>query len=281
MSADLNAQVIADYVTAAAEPHVLDPADRFHSVIIPNGASHKVIDLETCREALLPNPRRKTGTVAIHDAATFIAYLGKHAVDETEVWADLDKQALVAVINGHGSSATDDTGLPGHGDFRARLALTHTPAWAAWMANNGRLLTQLQFAEHIEARAIDIKTPSGAEMLEVAQSFQAKRNLSFESGRSLSTGEVQLEYREEIKESAGKKGNLSFPREIGLALIPFVGGDPYGVKARLRYRIADGNLQMGYLLERPEDVLADAFGQILEQVEAGIEVPVFRGTPAG
>ena len=58
-----------------------------------------------------------------------------------------------------------------------------------------------------------------------------------------------------------------------------VGGAAYKVTARLRYRINDGALRLGYVLDRPEDVHAKAFSELVERVAGAIEPPVFQGTP--
>jgi uncharacterized protein YfdQ (DUF2303 family) len=279
-------QTIVDTATLAAEPSILDPTNRFHSVLVPDGASLEVIDIEKHLDKYRDRPRRKTGLVSVHDAPAFIAYLTKHALPETEVWADLANQQLVAVINANegidaGAIAATSTveGPAGWADHRAQLVLRKTPAWTAWATNDRKFLTQTTFAEHVEERLPDFASPSGADMLELAQSFKAHTRVEFEASRRLSSGQTTLVYREEGTATAGKKGDITIPDIFTLGLAPFDGCEGYKVQARFRYRITDGNLSLGYVLERPEDILRAAFSDIVADVDGGINATIWHGCP--
>lgn len=285
MSTPPETQVIVDTATAAASPKPLDTDGRFFSLVHPTGI--RIIDLEIERTPLLDRPRRKIGHVTLRDATSFLTYYTKHHTVDTEVWANIESQTVTAVIDAHGRAYNDEPGSSttaigdaGHGDHRATLKLRLTPAWQAWAGKNKLMLKQVDFAEHIEDRLTDIKVPTGAEMLELAQSFQAKRAVTFESSKALSTGQVELEYRETIDAKAGQKGRLSIPQTFDLAIAPFEGSPAYKVTARLRYRINAGDLLLGYTLDRPEDILDAAFSDVLDQVQAGVGTPIMRGAPA-
>jgi uncharacterized protein YfdQ (DUF2303 family) len=269
-----NVQTIVETAQLATEPSPIDiDTSRFYTTVVPDGARLEVIDLEKQLEAFRDWPRRKTGTVSVHDAPAFIAYMTKHALPETEVWADLANQALIAIINA--PEATD--GLPGWGDHRVQLVLRKTPAWTAWASLDRKFLPQTTFAEHVEERLPDFISPSGADMLELAQSFKANTKVAFESSKRLSSGETTLEYREETT-AAGKKG-IVIPDTFELGIAPFDGCAGYRVNARFRYRITDGQLALGYVLERPEDVLREAFNNIITDIDGGIQASIWHGTP--
>lgn len=275
-------QAIIDTATLAAEPTALsNTGSRLHSVVVPEGAHVEIIDLEEHLEAFRDRPRRKIGTVQVHDAPAFIAYLSKHALPETEVWADLANQQLVAVINANmGQTGDGVEDYAGWGDHRVKLVLHKTPAWVAWAGNDKKLMAQSSFAEHVEERLPDFVTPPGADMLELAQSFKAATNVAFESSRRLKSGETTLEYREQTEATAGKKGNIAIPDVFALGIAPFDGAEGYKVNARFRYRITDGTLLLGYVLERPEDVLRLAFDDIVTAVDGGITASIWHGTPS-
>lgn len=283
-----DAQAIIDTAVASAEPHPLDEDTRFHSVIIPAGAQQQVVDIERLREFDLPRPRRKNGTVRVHDSNSFVEYLGKHGLPETEVWADVTRQQLVGVVNAHEAVRDSEThrnaivadGGAGWADHRATLELRPTPAWEAWARLDRKLVDQNSFAEHLEDRLVDVINPTGADMLELAQTFQATIGVSFESSKQLSSGERQLEYKENVESRAGRRGQMQIPKDFQLGLIPFEGAEAYKVTARFRYRITDGTLRIGYLLDRPEDVLRTAFMDIVAAVEQQITAPMFRGVPS-
>lgn len=271
MSDSTNAQDIIDIALLAAETKILDESQRFHVVSAPEGAETRVVDLEDLRTKLLEHPRRKTGAYVAHDADGFAGYFNKHADNDSEVWADFPSTRIVGLVNPHGNTE------PGHEDHRVSYSVLKTPAWLAWARLDGVFMEQEAFAEHIEDRAIDIVKPSGAEMLELAQNFHATTGGQFKSSKRLSSGESQLEYHVEINATAGKKGQLEIPEKFELALIPFYGAVAYRVIARLRYRIGGGHLSLSYKLERPEELLIEAFGSVVENLSELVKVPVWNG----
>lgn len=250
---------------------------------LPDGGHVKVVDIESLVAPYRANPARKTGTFHAHDADTFAAYLAKHGTDDTEVWADVTGAKIVGVIDAHESAAgpVGEFGpLAGWAQHRVVYTVAHTKAWKAWTAHDGQLLSQSDFAELIEDRALDIVRPSAADMLELSQTFQATIGVNFESSKLLSSGERVLEYRETVDAKAGRAGKLEIPKDFDLALVPFEGADPFKVTARFRYRITDGVLRVGYRLTRPDDVLREAFESVVTALSRMDGTPdvIFRGT---
>ncbi len=272
------AQAIIDLATDAAVPQALDEDGRFFSVTVASGATHQVVDLETHLEKFRDRPRRKTGSYVVHDVPSFGAYFDKHRLPETEVWADLTKQSLFAVLNAGVESAGVEAGDPGWEDHVLSYAVKKTDGWIAWTAVDGKLLDQVTFAELIESRAIDIHHPSSAEMLDIAQTFEAKTNVEFKSGEVLASGERKLTYNETTTAKAGETGSVDIPKEIHLALVPFEGADAYKVVARFRYRITGGRLALGVVLERPNDILREAFEDVVQKAEEAIQHTILRGS---
>ena len=268
MGAVIEAARIGESVTVG-ETHLAFP--------LPEGGHVEMVDVERAVTPYLPNPRRKTGAYRVHDAASFAAYLHQQGTPDTEVWADAQGARIVGVINAHGEV------LAGWGDHRVTYAVEQTKAWQIWMAKDGQLLSQSDFAELIEDRAVDIIRPAAADMLELAQTFQATIGVEFGSSKLLSSGERQLEYRETVDAKAGRAGKLEIPRDFDLALIPFEGAKAFKVNARFRYRITDGTLRVGYRLTRPDDVLREAFESVVTEVAGldGTPDVIFRGVPAG
>lgn len=251
--------------------------------VVPEGGDVRVIDLD--KPADRNYPERKTGIFQFRHWQSFVEYVRRHGDGATEVWADVDGQSVTAVINGH------EIGTPGWGDHRAVYAAVKTPAWKAWREHQG-LGPALVLAEHIESWRAYIVEPSAAEMLEVVQSFKATTKAQVESGTRLSSGEVQFVYREEIQAKAGKAGQLSVPEEFTISVAPFRDSLPEGVLARVRYRLNDGVLSIGYVLDQPEQVEERAFESIVEQITdqlsegvdltdaEGLSFPVFSGSPS-
>jgi uncharacterized protein YfdQ (DUF2303 family) len=140
---------------------------------------------------------------------------------------------------------------------------------------------QVAFAEFIEDHLADIYDPSGAEMLELAQTFEATTGVEFKSSQLLDSGQRQLRYEETI-DARSSNGTLTVPKQVTLGLQPYEGSNSYRVTARFRFRIGGGNLQLSLILDDPRKVLETAFDEILADVTAGLteNIPVLAGTPA-
>lgn len=222
-------------------------------------------------ERYLPAPRRKHGSVTLHDAASFGAYVNRHASPGTVLYADCNSNRIVAVLNDHASDG------PGWGDHTATLQLAHTREWQHWASQDGKLQGQQAFAEHIEQGLLEIVEPPSADMLELAQSFEAKSSASFKSGNLLQDGSRQLVYQETVDARAGQTGNITIPKQFKLGIAPYEGTDPYEIVARLRYRLQSEHLTIGYTLVRPHDVLRAAFGDVLVAIEASTGLTPLQG----
>lgn len=270
MPENTDAQVIVDTATAATEPKPLDTA-AVYSVVLPANAQHKLID----GEKYLPAPTRKKGAVAFIDGGSLARYAKAHDAGDgsSAFYADPDALTVTAVLNGHRTDA------PGWGDHRATLTLRLTPEWKHWVALNGQLVDQVKFSEHIEDGLAEIVDPPGAEMLELAQTFQANTKVAFKSFRQLDNGQRQVSYEETIDAKAGTKGNITIPPRFQLGLAPFEGAEPFRVDARLRFRIREGDLKIGYVLDRPDVVIRSAFDDLLTSLDTATGIVAYLGRP--
>ena len=226
-------------------------------------------------------PARCRGEARTAEPDSFIGYVKRLGLPATTtVWVDQHSPTapprVTAVINDH----TDDPELPGWRDHRVTLSLRATPLWAHWVGRSGELGSQLAFAEHVEDGLPAIVAPSAADMLEIAQTFHAARQVEFSSGHRIASGEVQLHWHEETQTSAGRNQSLDVPERFTLMLEPWPGaGGGYEVQARLRYRIVQGKLQIGYRLDRVDEVMrlavADLRAHLVEQLP---DFPVLAGS---
>lgn len=269
--------VVADLAKKAVEAQEVEVVENRLLALVVDGRV-QLIDLERYGE----HPPRQTGGVGLTDQDSFVEYVNRHRdTERTTLWSDVDRGTVVAVINDHERDrACQGNEVAGWADHRATLQLKLTEDWRFWAANDGKLLSQTAFAEHLEEGALNIVTPAAADMLEIAQSFQAKRGVAFKSSTRLKSGEVGLQYEETTDARAGVRGTIEIPDTFTLRMQPFDGGPEYtDVIARFRYRINDGTLLLGYKLNRPDLVKRAAFNEITATVSEGINLPVMAGTP--
>lgn len=232
--------------------------------VIPEGAA--VEDLER----LLPAPVRARAEVTAKSEATFSAYVNRFKGENTSIFADQQAFSLVGVIDYHGPTAAAWC------DHRVSYSAPRSLEWQTWRTSSGKRMAQPDFAQFIEDNVVDIRSPAGADVLEVARSLQAKKAVEFVSAIRLADGSQQFTYNETVDGSAAK-GTLKIPEEFKLGIPVFFGGESYEVTARLRYRIAEGKLQMWYELYRPEHIEQDAFGHVCAGVAEATAITIWEG----
>lgn len=263
------AEAIIDAAQQAVAPTPVDPGIDFYLVNLGDRAA--VIDVVEARAKYADHPPRATGHPKVYTAEAFQTYVDRHRTDDLEVWSDDRSGTVTAVFDSHASR-------PGWGQHRLTLQFRQTPDWQVWEQTSGKMMRQDTFAEFIEDHIENIVDPPAADMLELAQSFQAHANVVFESSKFLDSGHRELEYREQVEAKAGRRGQLAIPTEFRVALQPYVGLEMYGVKARFRYRINDGVLTLGYKLDRPDNILRTAFTEAVEGIARVIDAPILAGT---
>lgn len=284
---DVAAAVTAGIEIAGPQPlgDLATGGPRLFTQLVPEGADVRVFDIDELSAeydaAHAHHPRRKTGTVHVQDAASFVAYLEKHRLPCTEVYADLARESLVGVINAHEESTPDEAAEnnAGRGDHRVSLELLPTEEWKVWTANDKKPLDQQRFAEHLEDNAADVVDPDSATMLEIASSLVATTGVDFKGAIRLDSGQVKVRYEETTSARAGHAGDLDIPQVFTIAIAPFVGSEPVEIPVRFRYRISNGNLSLSYAMLRPKQIARESFIQHIDAVRASIDSPVFQGRP--
>lgn len=248
------------------------PADRAVAVVTAEDETHDVVSLERYQE----RPLRARGMFRLHDHASLVAYVLRHAELGTCLYADVDHQRITAVLDDH--EPVEDRGQPGWGEHLAVMKARLSREMQAWRQYHETWLSQPDFAEHVQQHYADIVDPPHAEMLDIAQSLQAARNVDWQSATRLADGQVQLRYEETLEAKAGTRGDLDIPETFTVGLRVFEGLDPVDVEALLQYRIdGSGQLRMRYVLRDLDRHIEREFDAIVDRVADGTGRLVLRG----
>jgi uncharacterized protein YfdQ (DUF2303 family) len=185
---------------------------------------------------------------------------------------------VTVVVNGHDADADD---VAGWRDHRLVLQLRLTDGWRQWLQASGTMFEQRQFAEFVEDHLADVREPSAASLLEVAQTLQGSQKVSWQSAHVLKDGTRQLSYVESTEAVAGGPGGqMKIPAEIKLALKVFEGSaDSYEITGRFRYQINGGRLTLGIKLLGVAETQEAAFGGVVAQVGEATGATVLWGRP--
>lgn len=227
-------------------------------------------------------PRRKLASVRLNDADSFIDYIKRHgSMTDSTIWCIADYKAgkvnFTGVLNDHG----EEEDQPAWRDHRAAFSPEFSEEWNRWVGMNKHVFNQAEFAAFIEDNLKDIAgtegSPTGAQMLEMAVTFEANQDMRFKSAIRLQNGGVQMSFVQDDDAQTLQKMQVFDRFSLGFPI--FWNGDAYRLDARLRYRVRDGKLAFWFELIRQDKVLEAATQTLIAQIREKTGNPFFFGEP--
>lgn len=269
-----DARVIVDTAIAAADPKPIDPDGKLVTITVPGSDRPAIIDVTERLAKHADTPQRASGTHTAATVQSFIDLVKRHDTGNVTVWVHPLSGEVCAVLNDHGNEQA-----PAWGDHRVHLTLLETEEWKRWTGLDGDLVDQEAFAEHLQDGITEIAEPPAAVLLEVAQTMQGDTNVAWKSKVDVRDGSVQIGWAEQAETTAGKDGTLQIPTDFILVMAPFVGEPPVTMSARLRWRVRQGKLTIGYRLQNPERVKREALESVADRLASEFPGVVFLGSP--
>jgi uncharacterized protein YfdQ (DUF2303 family) len=138
-----------------------------------------------------------------------------------------------------------------------------------------------EFAYFIEDNNPDFVEPESAELMDIALNFRATQSVSYKAAQRLQDGHVELQYANIVNGTAsGSTGSVKIPETFRISIPVFAGvsAPPYELEARLRYRLAGGNVAIWYDLVRPHKVFERACKDLYVEVADGTARTLLLGT---
>lgn len=250
-------------------------------VAVPKGTDLK--EIKTDLEALLPHPRRTKATASFTDAASFVAYVKRHAEVGSVTWCHFDPQTFALKF-----TAVFDEHAKGSAGWRAHKAVLEpdmSAEWKAWKGKDRQSMAQVAFAEWIQDHEDDIATanglPTSLQMHQMATEFVANEERVLKSSVKLQSGGVRLTYVADP--DAGTTESMQMFEKFALGIPVFHGVSPaWSITARLKYRLSAGKVSFHYELVRADRVHEGAAKELIQQIREAIgdEVPMLMGSCA-
>ena len=225
-------------------------------------------------ERFAARPTRQKDVVQVHSAEGFVNAIDQRNIAEDRnapaVYVDKPDRILTCVL--------DDVSAEGTAwrDHRIVFRPVHTDEWKHWTSHQG-LRDQESFADVLEVGEAELHDPAPGVMLDLAQTFAANVSVRARSATRIRSGQVQFAWEEDIEATAGSDGTASIPSEFTIRVRPFYGSAAVEVRCRLRFRLRDGKLQLGYQLVRPEDVERAAFDTVVAEAVESFDGPIIYG----
>jgi len=256
-----------------------EPNGNIKRIALPPGWS---LDQRDDDEKLLAVPRRKKARVTLRDADSFIDYVKRHgSMTDSTIWCAADYKAgkvdFLSILNDHGEEETQADWR----DHKATFSPEFSEEWARWVSKQKQPFNQADFAAFIEDNLKDIASvegsATGAQMLEMALTFEANQDMRFKSAIRLQNGGVQMSFTQDDDAQTLQKMQVFDRFSIGLPV--FWNGDAYRIDARLRYRVREGKLTFWFELIRHDKVLEAATQTLIHTIREKTGNPFFFGNP--
>lgn len=269
----MDAKTIEAITTAINRPAQFDFEEHKVLLLPPGYTLRDVSDL-------MPPPPRIVQDVEVFSPEDFCSYVKRHALSAA-VFADETKGTFDGVMDYHLPAAVGVTDkIKGRGplDHVVVYNCPFSDEWKIWTGASSKTMNQADFARFVEENIPDIITPPAADMLQLALNIEIHKGAKFESELNLGSGQRQLKYVETIQ-GVAKPGTIAIPASFRISIPVFAGGEQFGIDARFRYRMNDGNLALWYELVRINEVQRKAVGKVTETIRAGLpdDVPLWRG----
>lgn len=264
--------------------------------VVPNGK--QLVSVRQYAEEYLKKPLRRIGTSTHQTIGSFIDHVLRFANDDTAVFADPKPLApsLTAVLDYHPEGGNVEEAA--FGKHRSVYAAPLSAEWKAWVAKNGAVFSQAEFAGFLEERLLDVVVVTGetadeglrqlaaeiqgayaspSQLMKLSRGLEVNVDSVVKEVLTLDTGEIDIKYTEQHKDGAGAP--MKVPNLFAIQIPVFYAGHVYRIPVRLRYRVSGGRVTWSYQLVRIDRVFDDAFGEVIEQVRTNTTAQVFVGSP--
>jgi uncharacterized protein YfdQ (DUF2303 family) len=279
---------------------------------VPFGFNHQsgaVVDLRDLAERWRAFPERRKGVAKVSTLQSFIDLLNRQKSEHSVIFATTSwpSPSLTAVVDYNGivnaaegkpaeneARAGITSPKPGYGQHRIQYPFPLTDEFQAWAKQDGKPMTQAEFAAFIEERVAELATPTQEEDTQLGQLFSTKmatpadmlmlsRGLEINvAGKvkenvRLSSGEGEIIFVEEHLGSNGQK--IVVPGLFMVSVPAFLDGEAVRLPARLRYRVSAGSVTWFYQLYRWKELLRERVVADLKKATDNTKLPAYEGSP--
>lgn len=261
-----------------------------------------------------PHPKRRTGTAVFTRLESMVEHVNRFSSPESALFAcdDMNNPRLTAVLdyNERVNETADTNGVtihnpeakPAFGMHRSTFAFPTSPEWKAWLKFNKQPMDNVEFAEFIEDRFVEIAyvdehtvlheditkligaygraalgTPNA--IFQLTEGLTIAENVVVGAHQKLANGAAQLTLKTEQTGAVNARGEtVNVPGAFIIEIPIFAHGAPQQIAVRLRHRTT-GGLKFYYELWGIERVFERAFTEACLGAANATGLPLFYGSP--
>lgn len=280
----------------------------FFAVPLANG-DVKLVDPKPFLDAQRAYPERVTKSTSLDVLESFLVFVKRFVTAFTVLFTTIAKgpngpEARTTAVFDYddgripgddGASFVDSPTVARHRQHRAQYTFPLSDAWAFW-SKLSATLSQDALAELIEDHIEDVLDPAGAPegtrmllkelqirpadrtaLMALTRGLKMRIDSTFENRKNLDTGEVAIQWKEEIKGEDGAP--LVVPNGFLLCIPAFREGRPYMIPCRLRFKNTNGKLVWTVVPYRMDIAFRDAVNDAVHVIIDAIQRPHYFGTP--
>lgn len=238
-------------------------------------------------------PKRKEGVAKVQTLGSLISLTNRHKTSDSVVFADLNwrNPSITSIVDYHRDSSGGNADNCRH---RIRYDFPLSDEWKIWIENDGKVMSQQDFAYFLEDRIPDLSSPTDGEKASVERDFSTTAALpsqlvslsrkmqvnvasQVKTETRLESGEGQILWEESHTGADGQP--VKVPGIFILCIAPFFMGEKVRIPVRLRYRMQERRVVWFYNIYRPDLVITSQVEADLQSVTEQTELPAYAGTP--
>lgn len=212
-------------------------------------------------------------SITVNDRASLIGYVNRFSDDRSILIANYEASTITARLDWHSDNqaATELAAQPNV--HVATLKIASSLEYARWSEMEGKMHSQEEFAIFIEENVSDIIDPEHATIIEICRDLEATQGAQFKSRTRLENGDLSFKYETETRVT----NDVVVPDEITLAIPLYYGEEPTEIRAKFRFRVNGGGLQLGFKWHRVEYQRQAKFQEMAHDAAEQTGRPVFFG----
>lgn len=212
--------------------------------------------------------------ITVNDSASLIGYVNRFSDQRSILIANYEASTITARLDWHAHNQDKDAALTaGPCTHTATLKTPSSLEYARWSAMEGKMHSQEEFAIFIEENVSDIIDPEHATIIEICRDLEATQGAQFKSRTRLENGDLSFKYETETRVT----NDVVVPDEITLAIPLYYGEEPTEIRAKFRFRVSGGGLQLGFKWHRVEYQRQAKFQEMAHDAAEQTGRPVFFG----
>ena len=236
-------------------------------------------------------PQRIKGTAKALTIDAFVDLMSRHKSVDSAVFGDLNVRApsLTGVVDYH--KVDHGPAWTGH---RVSYAFPISDEWKTWREQNGKALSQSDWAVFIEDHIADLSAPldqetstyeplfktkfaTPSDLITMSRGMEIHVDSRVKEHRTLQSGEAELVFDEAHNDAKGKR--LVVPGLFVINIPFFMGGEADRIICRLRYRVREGQVVWFFQMYRPDVVVREFLERTLLDVGERTSLPTFEASP--